>query len=395
MISAEEIKKQALLWWKPFLQSHISGISFFPKTIDRIGKIKSGNLTGNFEEIQAQVSNLYLHSKSNTGSGYIVMTANRTFRRTGSHELPDRIVFETMEDYLSFIHKKKDWLKFLENYELLITAIPSLKEWALPNCLLLTSSAIEWPDILKVCQYFILNPRPNLYIRQLPIEVHTKFIEENASLLQSLLQSLIPDHIRDPRQQRFAERFYLRYDEPLVRIRVLDPSYLFAGKLSDISIPLSDFQQLNIDVKQIVITENKMNFLTLPGMKSTIAIWSGGGFNVSYLKGIEWMKDKDIFYWGDIDEHGFGILHQIRSYYAGVKSVMMDKEVFEEFKKYSVKGERNKAESLSLLTEVEAEMYKELKGIAIKNRLEQEKIPQSYIDKIFMNNISTGLEGNG
>ena len=74
---------------------------------------------------------------------------------------------------------------------------------------------------------------------------------------------------------------------------------------------------------------------------------------------------------------------------------MIGINISDAFKKYSVKGERNKAESLSILTDVEAEMYKELKGIAIKNRLEQEKIPQSYIDKIFMNNISTGLEGNG
>lgn len=384
MISPEEIKKQALLWWKPVLQSYISGIPFFPKSIDRIGKIKSGNITGNFEVIQAQVSSLYLHSKSNTGSGYLVKTAQQKFRRTGSHELPDSVVFETIEDYLFFIHKKKDWQNFLGNYEQLITAIPSLKEWALANCLLLTSTAIEWRDVLKVCQYFLLNPRPNLYLRQLPIEVHTKFIEENSALIQSLLQFLIPDHIRDPRQQRFAERFYLRYDEPLIRIRILDASILFVGQLSDVSIPLSDFQKADIPVKQIVITENKMNFLTLPALKNTIAIWSGGGFNVVYLKEIEWMKDKDIFYWGDIDEHGFQILHQIRSYYPGVESLMMDKEVFETFRESSVDGARNKAENLYLLTDVEAEMYRELKGMEGRNRLEQEKIPQEYVDGFFM-----------
>lgn len=383
MISPEEIRRQALNWWEPFLQSFISGNEFFPKVIDRIGKIKGGNVLENFEVVQAQVSSLHLHSKATTGSGYLVKTASKNFRRTGSHELPECIVFETIEDYLSFIHRKKEWQIFLENYELCVSSIPSLKDWILVNCSLLTSKNIAWGDVLKVCQYFILNPRPDLYIRQLPIEVDTKFIENNSGLIQSMLNFLIPDHIRDIKQQRFAERFYLRYDEPLIRVRVLDSSVLFAGQLSDISFPLSDFRQADIPVKQIVITENKMNFLTLPAMKSTIAIWSGGGFNVSYLRDIEWMKDKSIFYWGDIDEHGFQILHQIRSYYAGVESLMMDREVFEIFRQYRVEGTRNKAENLLLLTEREAEMYRELKAMEGKNRLEQEKIPQGYVDEFF------------
>ena len=35
-----------------------------------------------------------------------------------------------------------------------------------------------------------------------------------------------------------------------------------------------------------------MNFLTLPEVKNTVALWSGGGFNVSYLKEIEWLQKK-------------------------------------------------------------------------------------------------------
>lgn len=41
MISPQEIKAQAIKWWKPFLQSHLRNEPFFPKTIDRIGKITS------------------------------------------------------------------------------------------------------------------------------------------------------------------------------------------------------------------------------------------------------------------------------------------------------------------------------------------------------------------
>jgi hypothetical protein len=196
-----------------------------------------------------------------------------------------------------------------------------------------------------------------------------------------LLHFLIPNDVRSADRKRFAERFFLKYDEPLIRIRILDKSKLYADKLSDISIPLSNFEHSDFFMEKVIIAENKMTFLTLPPLSSAIAIWSGGGFNISYLKDLQWLKKKDIFYWGDIDEHGFQILHQLRCYYPHTQSVMMDKETFDHFQEYTVNGERNKAENLTLLNKEEAELYTFLKS-SDKNRLEQEKITQEYVDVI-------------
>lgn len=382
MISPEEIKKQALKWWKPFLQSYIIGDSFFPKSIERIGKVQSGHVTSRFEALQQEIEVLFRYSKNQTGIGYLVKTADRNFRRTGSHELPDAVEFETVEDYVTFTGKKKQWKLFLLNFEQIAHTIPSLKNWAFHNCLLLTESTINWTDVLKVCQYFISTPRPNLYIRQLPIEVHTKFIEENVALMQSLLDFLIPDHIRSADQKRFAERYFLKYDEPLIRIRFLDQTGLLEGRLKDISIPLSDFKQISFPVENVLIAENKMNFLTLPSLPSAMSIWSGGGFNISHLENIRWLIGKNIFYWGDIDAHGFQILHQLRNYYSEAKSIMMDRRTFDLYNEFTVNGPVNKSETLSLLTDEEAHVYKYLQTLDKKNRLEQEKLPQAYVNQI-------------
>lgn len=387
MISSAEIKKQALKWWKPLLQSYIQERLFFPKNIDRIGKIKSNQVITRFEILQQEVEELYRQSKNQTGKGYLVLTAGRNFRRTGSHELPDSIVFETIEDYIYFTGFKKEWNVFLTNYSTIIGCLPILKAWALQNCLWLTDSNIKWNDVLKVCQYFIGNPRPNLYLRQLPVEIHTKFVEENNVLIQSLLDFLIPDHIRSVGQKRFAERFFLKYDEPLIRMRILDDSLQKTFKFTDISIPLSDFEKLELPAENILIAENKMNFLTLPIMSSTVAIWSGGGFNIAYLKNATWLLKKKIIYWGDIDEHGFQILHQLRSYYSHAQSVMMDRETFNAFRIYAVNGSRNKSESLPLLTKDENELFQYLKELDKNNRLEQEKISQIYADACLKKNI--------
>lgn len=379
MISPAEIKTQALKWWQTILQSRIKAEIFFPKSIARIGKLQSSQIIHQFESIQNEIETLYQSSKNITGVGYLVKTSDRNFRRTGILELPDSIIFETVEDYLSFADKTIEWKCFLSNYELIIKNVPSLGDWCYLNCLCLTNTKTDWTGLLKVCQFFIDNPRPQLYIRQLPIAVHTKFIEENTAIIQSLLDFLIPQHIRDVNQKRLAERYFLRYDEPLVRIRFLDSQ----NEIRDISIPLSEFEKFETTAQNVLMAENKMNFLTLPMIPSTIAIWSGGGFNIGCLRNTKWLLEKCIFYWGDIDEHGFQILHQLRTYFPSVNSLMMDKATFDMFQEYAVSGARNRADSLSTLTEEESEFYKFIKSLS-NNRLEQEKIPQSYVEEILL-----------
>ncbi len=381
MISPQEIKVQALKWWKPFLQSHLRNETYFPKTIDRIGKITSSSIREKIDELQMQVEELYKNSKEKLGYGYVVNKENVNFRRTGSHALPQSITFETAEDYIEFIGKKKEWNAFLKNSSLIIQQIPQLNEWILLNPLLVIDNDKKWDDLLKVCNCFLANPKPDLYIRQLPVDLHTKFIEQNETAIKSLLDYLIPEQIRDISEKQLSKRYHLRYDEPTIRIRFLD-KHLEIGNLSDLRLPLGDFEKLSLQCCNVLLTENKMNFLALPELPSTIAIWSGGGFMISHLKNTNWLKNKNIFYWGDLDAHGFLMLHQMRSYFQQTNSIMMDRETFELFKgEGMVGGEKINAENLNTLTTAEAEMFNFLKANNL--RLEQEKIRQEYVDDFF------------
>lgn len=386
MISPDEIKQQAMKWWKPFLQSHVAEQTFFPKAIDRIGKIKSSQVLGDFKTIQDEVSNLYNQSKAQIGYGYVVKTAANNFRRTGSHELPDFIEFENTDDYIKYIGKVKEWKTFLINYKIVLEGISQLKEWVFVNPEQLTILGKNWPDILKVCQYFIANPRPEMYIRQLPVEVHTKFVEDNEATLRSILDFLIPDHIRDSSQNSFPERYYLKYDEPpQIRVRVLDQE-LAIGNLTDLLIKLSDFKKITINCKSVILTENKMNFLTLPDLPGVIAIWSGGGFNISYLKGVKLLEGKNIYYWGDLDIQGFHILHQMRSYYPQTKSIMMNQATLSRFKNDMGQGKPGTMVNLDHLTPEERELFQYLKDG--NHRFEQEKISQKYADEVLIQILS-------
>ena len=123
-------------------------------------------------------------------------------------------------------------------------------------------------------------------------------------------------------------------------------------------------------------TENKKNFLTLPQLKNTIALWSGGGFSVSYLKNIEWLKVKQFFYWGDVDAQGFHILNQFRSYFPSTIALMMNKQVLSHFEKYIEVGTTT-AYHLPNLTKEEAILYEYLRQNNL--RLEQEKITNAFV----------------
>ena len=218
-------------------------------------------------------------------------------------------------------------------------------------------------------------PKPQLYIRELPIRVHTKFIERKKDIIKELLEILIPEVINED-EKRFERRFNLKYDEPLVRFRILDKKVgktLFSC-LEDMSIPISQFRQLDIPISKVYIVENKMNMLTFPYIESSIVIW-GHGFGVDIMKDVEWLHTKRIYYWGDLDAQGFQILSEFRTYFSHVESFLMDKETFDQFSEND-KGTITTVEKNLHLTREEHEIYAYLKENNL--RLEQEKIPCEY-----------------
>jgi len=374
MISSREIKRQALKWWKEILQSVLDGVECFPKEITRISKIKPGTAVREFEKIHDELNALRSDSKEKIGFGYTVMWEEIANRKIGQNPFPQKIVFETLIDYLKFLKKEKEFKDFKTISAQIISAIPQLKGWISLYPETVIGHCDKWGDLLKVLKYFIENPKPDLYIRQLPIPLHTKFIEQNQALLASCLDYLIPSSI-NVNEKSFQRRFNLKYDKPLIRMRILDDSLTING-LTDLSIPVSQFKTLEINCSNVVVTENKINFLSLQALPKTIAIWSGGGFYIRYFANVEWLKCKSIFYWGDIDAHGLLILDQLRGYFHQTKGVLMDWDTLHRFKSEIGDGQPISDYSLSNLTPEERSLFDHVRENSL--RLEQEKIPYDY-----------------
>ena len=370
MITPTEIRKKAENKYLTFLRSVLERKAFNPIVI--VGNKKPNDDTAQFEK---ELTELIAHSKEKKGYGYSIEYQKVKTRKHGEQDIPVSISFLTEQDYLKYIGKEQDTAGFRKDVERILSAFPELVEWVcrFPNKVL--DNHRVWDDVLKVCIYFKGNPKPQLYIRELPIQVDTKFIERNKGIIKELLDIIIAKSVNLD-ETRFETRFNLRHDEPVVRFRVLDKTLsqaLFSG-IDDMSIPISKFRETEIPVETVYIVENKMNMLTFPPIHKSIVVW-GHGFGVDLLKDVMWLRSKKILYWGDLDVHGFQILSELRSHFSQVESFLMDRETFNRFYEDGIGAETN-VEKVLLLTLEENEMFDFLRGG--NYRLEQEKIPFEY-----------------
>ena len=231
----------------------------------------------------------------------------------------------------------------------------------------------QWEDLLKVCNWFLNDFEPDrYYIRELPIAVHTKFIEDNISILRNLLDEIIPEKL-NANESVFEKRFHLKYAQQEIRFRFLKPA---KTGYNDLSVPLNEFIAHPIACQKVFIVENKMNFLTFPEVADGLAIW-GQGFAIENLKLASWLANKDIFYWSDLDVQGFQMLSQLRMNFPGAKSFLMEKNLLDLFADFVVDGIPSKVVIHDTLNDEEKSVYNALKS---KNlRLEQERIPHHHV----------------
>lgn len=397
MIQPEKIKQDALRWYMEFLGSTIEGKPFFPKEI-RFGKIKPSSTLKEFSTIRKELEILRQCSKDKLGYGYQIEFVKVNDRKIGEQYFPERIFFENSSDYLKFIKKEREFERFGKSSEKILNKFPILKNWIVKHPQKVIENFDKWDDLIKVCNFFINNPLPKIYIREIPLDISTKFVEDNKPLLRMLLDILIEPHINSD-ESDFEKRFNLKYREKTIRIRILDERIsktLFFG-INDLSVPFTQFETLNLPCKRAFIFENHtnftniFNFLTLPSISDSIAIF-GEGFQINLLKNAKWLSDKQIIYWGDIDAHGMQILSQIRGYFPQTQSCMMDFDTYNDFKDLAIAGVDTAVSELFHLTPEEHQLFCYLRENPGNSRLEQEKIPHSYaVKKILETNMKNAI----
>ncbi len=385
MISYEAILQQAEAWWPEVLRASLTGTPFFPRPINRVGKVKPRERLEEFDRIQAQQQALIARKDK----GYTLHWEERNYRNVGRNRFIAGVSVDTLDDYLYLLRRGPAHRRFLDDAGLILKEVPALRDWCVQNPLEIEAHHPYWLHLLRVVRYFLDEHRPGqYYIRELPLAVPTKFIETHRKVLASMLDAVLPpDRIDETFRgvQQFEQRYGLKYRQPMVRLRLLDAELArqyFSG-LTDLQIPLDDFSKLTLPLQRVIILENKtnfsnlMNFLTLPQYPATAGLF-GSGFGLAQLKDIEWLRKTDILYWGDLDAHGLQILSQLRGYYPQTRAFLMDRATLDAFPEYvQTDAPESTAGRLPNLTEAEQSLFDYLNQNRL--RLEQERIPVGYV----------------
>jgi hypothetical protein len=171
-------------------------------------------------------------------------------------------------------------------------------------------------------------------------------------------------------------------------LRFLDPETqrLCGCPWPHVSLPLHALAELNVHAGLVLIVENKINLLTLPSLAPTLAL-GGLGNSVTDLKHVPWMASSALWYWGDIDVDGLVILSRLRSVFRQTHSLLMDVDTLARWRELAVRGNgRKKMDMPPGLTAAEQAAFR----ICFEEnlRLEQERLPQSFVSEFLQKRLS-------
>lgn len=383
-----DIKEKLEKKWKngEILRNIVEDKGLFPEQI-KINGPNSNEMSLKFEQVINWINLLKEKEKKRIGYGYYLIEKEINFRIVGKNSIPVYAIIETTEDALRFLNKKveaKIFQRIIQEFSIHWKEHPnfsSLREWFLKYPFKVIKEIGEKSSkIISVIDWFIKNPFHYLYIRQLDIEgVDTKFIEKNQTILGELLKILLPSKDFDLSQKNFEDRFRLRKKPFTIRFRILDTQYVTIP-FKDITVPLEEFESWENTIEKIFLVENEINFLSFPNVKNSIVIF-GSGYNVHLICNVQWLKNKKIYYWGDIDTHGFNILSIVRGFLPNTISFLMNEKILLEHKELWVEEEKLFTSEIKNLTLEEKGLVLKLQNNYFGNnvRLEQERIRFKYL----------------
>ncbi len=351
--------------------------SFFPLRLG-IKTPSEKTIRSDFTRIRNEIKRLEI-------SGFPLEYKSFHFASLGEQRLPVAVLFPTREAYLKLLGLGGAFASFVQESAILLDAFGSLRHLLIEKPKLIEEYIGDWQRIVAVCRYLTEYPYPNIYLRQLPIEgVDTKFIASRKKVIDLLLMHLLPksayrEDVTTLANGGFERKYGFLTPQPMVRFRLLDPACYIAGQ-EELALPEAAFASLYPDIETLFVIENLATFLAFPAYPKSMAIF-GSGYGARYLKSAQWMKDKRLFYWGDLDSHGFAILSQFREFFDNVKSIMMDRETAKRFSHLAVEEPKEKRfeGKAAMLTEEELELFDELRRKHF--RLEQERIPLTYLQE--------------
>lgn len=344
-------------------------------------------LSDDFAAVRAWSGALLDGAAASDRPGYRVVLRDVRHRVIGANRLPAVIWLDSPDDAFALIGRRAEAECFRGALALVREREPTLAAWIARRPLKAlelaakSGNAGNWPRLLDVVAWLRAHPGPGCYLRQVDLAgVDTKFIEQHQGVLAELFDLALPFQARDfdsRGQSGFARRYGFRDKPERVRLRFLDfgASPLLGLVDYDITLTAVDFARLCPVVRRVFVTENEVNFLAFPAHPNSIVVL-GGGYGFSALAAAHWLHECEMYYWGDIDTHGFAILAQLRALLPHAQSLLMNRATLLAHRAQWVREPCPTRAELPHLNADEAALYADLRDDRVGQgvRLEQERI---------------------
>jgi hypothetical protein len=366
------------------LAAQITGEPVFPLRLP-LRRPDAKAMAERFDEVRTWIRALDEGSRDRRGFGYAIEWQDINHRQLGRNRIPVAALLPSEGDALRLIGKVREAEGFRTLTRQTEAQFPVLLPWLAKRPLRAMEHAGDWDRILAVLAWFCDHPNSNLYLRQIDVpNVDTKFLEVRKGLISELLDLVL---LRSPEENpaqsvaRFEERYGLRAKPHLIRFRLLDDRLAVHG-FSDLTVPVSEFARFAPKVRHVFVTENEINGLAFPALPEALVIF-GLGYSVDLLASARWMHDCNIFYWGDIDTHGFRMLDQLRARFPELQSLLMDRETLMTHHRSWGAEPMPYLGALTRLNENELALYDDLRfnRLGENVRLEQELISFAWLQE--------------
>ncbi|EID74231.1 MULTISPECIES: DUF3322 domain-containing protein [Rhodococcus] len=303
-----------------------------------------------------------------TGAGHVEW-AMRRWPSFGTQEVPVRLTLAGAGQIASAGGRETEWRALMIRRDVLVDRLGPGTETLSAA---VAATAANWLDLddddfvrlTTIARWLSDHPNSGYFIRQLPVPgVDTKWLSRHHGMVETLVEGV-----------RGNRDLGIRRLPGLRDVALCDPDLLI-GTPRRFATSLEELTALPLTPARTLILENKEGLYALPRLAGTVAL-HGGGYAVHELAGIPWVVNSEVWYWGDLDSHGFAILDRLRRHLPHVRSLLMDMDTLDRWRTLAVREHKPTFNEVSHLTESEAAALQSLREDDL--RLEQERIPWPY-----------------
>jgi hypothetical protein len=331
---------------------------------------RAGEIGDDLAAVQRWVADLDTASRG--GRCYDLVQQPIGGRHFGRNQIPGRARLTTYDQAWQLLGVRDEVAAF-DRILAATAGAPAVRAWVAANPLQSLAIADEWGRVVAAFAWLDGARGSGRYLREITAPgVDTKFVERHRPVLAALLGV--------PRSASgFVSALGLRSKPETLRVRFAAGWLGLPHVLSEATFRAGELAAVRTAVRTAVVVENEATFLSVPVPYEGVVLW-GKGFEVDRAGALPWLRDAEVWYWGDIDSHGFAILDQLRARLPQTRSFLMDRQTLGAHRDRWVRDPSPTSARLSRLDRDEAGLYADLvtDNLGEAVRLEQERVDWSW-----------------